>query len=197
MRATLQTETFRDSQLWNSAALLWNSAISYLRADQPCFFWNGSVQHGQSSSHSCLNIKKHDFIRTIFPFYQLIFLKTPYFSCFSVVHVMCSHEVMKNCCYTNSNFWRSFGWKEFFYNLNTLIHCLFGGLRLYDPFCWFFNFSTQRWAALIHRKSRLINSETALLFFVFSESGLNSAENRPTSETALFNARYLWDFNPS
>ena len=34
------------------------------------------------------------------------------------------------------------------------------------------------------------------MFFMFSESALNSAEKRQNSETALFSAESRWDFNP-
>ena len=35
------------------------------------------------------------------------------------------------------------------------------------------------------------------MFFLFSESALNSSENRQNSERALFSAEYLWDINAS
>ena len=61
--------------------------------------------------------------------------------------------------------------------------------------CWNFQF----WTAPIQRKSEMIWSETALISAGISRVLWISAEHRwktPISETALFSAGYLWDFNP-
>ena len=61
---------------------------------------------------------------------------------------------------------------------------------------WSSNFSDQRKSALISHDSELILSESVLFSADVFQVLWISAEKREISETALFNADYLWDFNP-
>ena len=54
----------------------------------------------------------------------------------------------------------------------------------------------QLWTALIQSKSELINSETELISADVLHVLWISAQKRQISETELFSADFLWDFNP-
>ena len=93
--------------------------------------------------------------------------------------------------------------KSVSYNLNTVIHRLFSDQknfpntkRTFFVDFSFFPTAEQRWFTENQGWSPLKQVCSALVFCVFSESALNSAEKHQLSETALFSAEYLWDFNP-
>ena len=140
MRTTLPSEFLKD---W--ADFLWISSVQ-----RWCKFITFSPKISKKQSHS---------------------------HCFStlVVHILAKNShlfvfplfTLKNGCYTNSKFWQKFGRKEFSYNLNTIINCLSSDHKIFPNIiqAFFVNFSIfpQHWTALIHRKSRLISSERALI----------------------------------
>ena len=138
-------------------------------------------------------IYRNSLFHTVFNFTSSFFVEN-FFSIVFPFFVTCSQVmVKKNGCYTNSNFWQKFGWKEFSYNLNTLIPCLFGDHIIFpNTIRAFFDSFSILSAALIDRKSELIRSGLLRILWINTEQWWK----RQISETALFRADSLRDFNP-
>ena len=63
-------------------------------------------------------------------------------------------------------------------------------------FTSFWSSAEQRWFRENQRSTALKQRWSALVFLTYSETALISAEIYKISETALFSADLLWDFNP-
>ena len=145
---------------------------------------------------------KNTLINTTFDLFSVHFLlKTLFFSLFTILQGTCDQEAWGRGGCVNSNFWLEFRRNDFFHSWYTPKEHVFRDpntfSNLHEAFLSVSHFILiQRWFRENQRWTALKQRWSALVFLTHSETALISAEIFEISETALFSADLLWDFNP-